>query len=299
MLLHSKLSQWWCPCLILHIYSLFPHLCLPATSGHALLCPPLEIAIFFHKLTFLTTGLVLGMGNYFKPSQIESFSWFLELEQEVRVFSSWMGRQEFADSPQSLGRESWFSREEIKANLQKEAKLTKIILIVFEPLVLVSETSPLPKFPSSPAFQKAFVRVSWFLLERGQTLESDNPAFPAPSQPYLFSKFSVESCFLPDARLFLPSVVFLQLFPYLEWPLASSLCSTNSGLSSRSTSRSISSIKTLLDWSFPSLNYCSPYLPSFCHAVWNIFISLPCSLWCFLCQRIVGLAYYLFIWWLR
>lgn len=60
---------------------LLPHLCLPATSGHALLRAPLEIAIFFHKLTFLTTGLVLGMGNYFKPSQIESFSWFLKLEK--------------------------------------------------------------------------------------------------------------------------------------------------------------------------------------------------------------------------
>ena len=136
---------------MLHLYSLFPHLCLPATSGHASLCASLETAIFFHKLTFLTTGLVLGMGNYFKPSQIESFAWFLELEQEVRVFSPWMGRQEFAESPQSLGRESWFSREEIKANLQKEAKLTNRILIAFAPLVLVSETpsqSFLQRLPS-------------------------------------------------------------------------------------------------------------------------------------------------------
>lgn len=125
---------------MLHLYSLLPHLCLPATSGHASFCTSLETAIFFHKLTFLTSGLVLGMGNYFKPSQIESFAWFLELEQEVRVFSPWMGRQEFAESPQSLGTESWFSREEIKANLQKEAKLTNRILIAFEPLVLVSET---------------------------------------------------------------------------------------------------------------------------------------------------------------
>lgn len=85
-----------------------------------------------------------------------------EAGKEVRVFSPWMGRQEFAESPQPLGRESGFSREEIKANLlQKEAKLTKRILIAFEPPVLVSEMSPLPKFPSSPAFQKAFVRVSF------------------------------------------------------------------------------------------------------------------------------------------
>ena len=205
LLLHSKLSQWWYPCLILHIYSPFPHLCLPATSGHALLCPPLEIAIFFHKLTFLTTGLVLGMGNYFKPSQIESFSWFLELEQEVRVFSSWMGRQEFADSPQSLGRESWFSREEIKANLQKEAKLTKRILIAFEPLVLVSETSPLPKFPSSSAFQKAFVRVSFdFYWKEAKPLSLTIQHFQHPVSLIFFLNSQLRAAFFQMPGSFFP-----------------------------------------------------------------------------------------------
>lgn len=66
----TTLSQWWCLCLIPLLYSLFSPF---PKSGRVLWCGLLETAILFNNLTFLTTVLVLGMGTWFKPSQMESF----------------------------------------------------------------------------------------------------------------------------------------------------------------------------------------------------------------------------------
>lgn len=72
-------------------YSL-PPLPSPTKSSQALLCGPLEIAIFFHMLTFLTTLRVLVMGSYFKPSQTESFSWGFGLGARGKSLFSLAGK---------------------------------------------------------------------------------------------------------------------------------------------------------------------------------------------------------------